>query len=666
MAQLTPAQFDKVMAKLTAAGLSEQDALAEIKTQGFEAPSLTSKGIDYALRALDYTGGIGRGTVAGAIEPFVGKDLVSFSDVIKGRVPSSADMMEKMGVPKSGEISDVLPFLYSETGEGWPLQKGGAFDASTRGAAGLASDIALDPLTYLTLGVAPAISKLGKASKFGRAAEVAATPISTALKSTGKGIYKSGLKKLDNVAESFGKAPVSDVLFNQDIWGRQSSVQKQMDSLADVLKSERDTVLKQADRAGAEVSMQEAMGPTMARIQEIRASKDPSLQPLADELQQTVQKYMALQGQMPTPITRELPVGINTVDPSIGGKYTPMSPAYTAVERKISEGTMPVGIDTFAPELGGKFTPASTEIKFQPVEGSLPVGLGTPTAEMGAKYNPSYSEVNRVTTEGTLPVAGTYVPKNADPYVGSLGEMKLQQNAELPFTQTSYVEGKTIPESYMQAPEVPYMYKEPMVTKVNPETYTQKAELPFSSLEYQKVADVPEVPASYTQAPAQTVYDESARIYGPTAQQATGYKSSLGVNRAAYKDTAANSASKSAEKEMQRGMKNAVENAVERSAGPEAKAALIQKNDELGRLLTTEEKQAEMVRQEMNKDMFTQVDAMTAAFSPTALALKQAAKAANSGAVRTGGGLLLNKLGTKIPEPIWKQILLESQNTNGR
>ena len=113
MAQLTPAQFDKVMAKLTAAGLSEQDALAEIKTQGFEAPSLTSKGIDYALRALDYTGGIGRGTVAGALEIPTGKDLVSFSDVIKGRVPSSADMMEKMGVPKSGEISDVLPFLYS-------------------------------------------------------------------------------------------------------------------------------------------------------------------------------------------------------------------------------------------------------------------------------------------------------------------------------------------------------------------------------------------------------------------------------------------------------------------------------------------------------------------------------------------------------------------------
>lgn len=660
MAQLTPAQFDKVMGKLTAAGLSEQDALAEIKTQGFEAPSLTSKGIDYALRTLDYTGGLGRGLAAGALEIPTGKELVSFSDVIKGRAPSSSEVMEKLGVPKSGELSDVLPFLYSETGDGLPLQKGGAFDVSARGAAGLASDIALDPLTYLTMGAAPLISKLG------RTAEIAASPITTALKASGKGIYKSGLKKLDNVAESFGKAPVSDVLFNQDIWGRQSTIQKKMDSLADVLKSERDTILKQADRAGAEVSMQEAMGPTMARIQEIRASKDPALQPLANELENTVQQYLNLEGKLPEPTLRELPVGINTVDPSIGGKYTPMSPAYTAVERKISEGTMPVGIDTFAPELGGKFTPASTEIKFQPVEGSLPVGLGTPAAEMGAKYNPSYSEVNRVTTEGTLPVAGTYVPKNADPYVGSLGEMKLQQNAELPFTQTSYVEGKTIPESYMQAPEVPYMYKEPVVTKVNPETYTQKAELPFSSLEYQKVADVPEVPASYTQAPAQTVFDMTERKMGPTAQQGTGYKTNLGVNRAAYKDTAAYNASKAAEKEMQSGMRKAVETSVENSIGPEAGQLLIQKNDELGRLLTTEEKQAELVRQSVNKDGFTQVDAMTAAFSPEALALKQAAKAVNSGAIRTGSGLFLNKLGTKIPEPIWKQILLESQNTNGR
>jgi hypothetical protein len=660
MAQLTPAQFDKVMEKLTAAGLSEQDALAEIKTQGFEAPSLTSKGIDYALRTLDYTGGIGRGLVGGAIEPFIDKDLVSFSDVIKGRTPSSAAMMEKMGVPKSGEISDVLPFLYSETGEGWPLQKGGALDASARGFSGLVADVALDPLTYLTMGAAPAISK------FGRAAEVAAAPITSTLKASGKGMYKSGLKKLDNVAESFGKAPVSDVLFNKDIWGRQSTIQKKMDSLADVLKSERDTILKQADRAGAEVSMQEAMGPTMARIQEIRASKDPALQPLADELENTVQQYLKLEGKLPEGAVRTLPVGINTVDPSIGGKYTPMSPAYTAVERKIKEGTMPVGIDTFAPELGGKFTPASTEIKFQPIEGSLPVGLNTPTAEMGAKYSPSYSEVNRVTTEGTLPVAGTYVPKNADPYVGSLGEMKLQQNAELPFTQTSYVEGKTIPESYTQSPEVPYLYKEPVVTKVNPETYTQKAELPFSSLEYQKVAEVPEVPASYTQAPAQSVFDMTERIQGPTAQQGTGYKTNLGVKRADYKDTAAYSASKAAEKEMQGGMRKAVETSVENSIGPEAGQLLIQKNDELGRLLTTEEKQAEMVRQGMNKDMFTQVDAMTLAFSPEALALKQAAKAGNSGLLRTGGGLLLNKMGTKIPEPIWKQILLESQNTNGR
>ena len=234
MAQLTPAQFDKVMAKLTAAGLSEQDALAEIKTQGFEAPSLTSKGLDYVMRGLDYTGGVGRGLAAKALlEPTTGTDLTSFSDIIKGRVPSSSQMMEKVGVSDLGQLSDALPFLYSTDPQGEYLrpEKGGPLDITGRGAAGFVGDVALDPLTYLTAGVAPVVSKLG------RAGEVIGKPLALGVEKAGEKIYKSGLKALDTRALEKGGEAVSPYMLKEGmgVFKGQEGLLKQMLARTDEL-----------------------------------------------------------------------------------------------------------------------------------------------------------------------------------------------------------------------------------------------------------------------------------------------------------------------------------------------------------------------------------------------------------------------------------------------
>jgi hypothetical protein len=59
-----------------------------------------------------------------------------------------------MGVPEGKALSDILPGMYSESGKGAALQKGGMFDPTTRGAAGFAADIVLDPLSYLGAGAA--------------------------------------------------------------------------------------------------------------------------------------------------------------------------------------------------------------------------------------------------------------------------------------------------------------------------------------------------------------------------------------------------------------------------------------------------------------------------------------------------------------------------------
>jgi len=102
------------------------------------------------LRTLDYPAGLVRGTIAGGLEAATGKDdIVDIKDVIKGKAPSSAEIMEKVGVPEGKSLSDILPGMYSETGKGLALKKGGLFDPTARGAAGFAADIALDPLALL-------------------------------------------------------------------------------------------------------------------------------------------------------------------------------------------------------------------------------------------------------------------------------------------------------------------------------------------------------------------------------------------------------------------------------------------------------------------------------------------------------------------------------------
>jgi len=112
------------------------------------------------LRTLDYPAGLVRGAIAGGLEAATGRDdLVDIKDVIKGKAPSSGEILEKLGVPEGGSLSDVLPGMYSKTGKGLALEKGGLFDPTARGVAGAAIDVALDPLALLAGKGAKAVAK---------------------------------------------------------------------------------------------------------------------------------------------------------------------------------------------------------------------------------------------------------------------------------------------------------------------------------------------------------------------------------------------------------------------------------------------------------------------------------------------------------------------------
>ncbi len=135
---------------------------------------------------------------------------------------------------------------------------------------------------------------------------------------------------------------------------------------------------------------------------------------------------------------------------------------------------------------------------------------------------------------------------------------------------------------------------------------------------------------------------------GPTPMQASGYKSSLAAQLPdnAWRDPSIYGAIRSADKEMAGGMKRAVENSVGKSLGEGAKKELIQKNDELGRILTTKEKQFIEAQKENNKNFVTSIDGIIlGANNPAMFAAKKSADLLKTTAARTYGGRALMDLG---------------------
>ena len=88
----------------------------------------------------------------GAVPGRVASELFSGIGSIQGQKEGFGQVMEQAGVGELGKLSDVLPFLFNDTGEGAALQRGGILDPTGRGTIGLAGDIFLDPTTYLTAG----------------------------------------------------------------------------------------------------------------------------------------------------------------------------------------------------------------------------------------------------------------------------------------------------------------------------------------------------------------------------------------------------------------------------------------------------------------------------------------------------------------------------------
>lgn len=225
-----------------------------------EAKDYATRALEYGGRGLDYLGGLSRGGIAGLLEGATGKELVDSGDVLRGRAPSSSEILEKLGVGEGGKLSDILP-MYAEPGKGGLLtpEKGGLLDPSVRGTVGTALDIASDPLTYASLGTAP-IAK-GATKLFSKKLpssvvegeinllKTLLNPGKKAVQKAGETLYKSGLKNIDTRIVEKGGEAVSPYLMEQGVWGRLPSIEKGIQSRIDELSEARKGLYAQAPSA---------------------------------------------------------------------------------------------------------------------------------------------------------------------------------------------------------------------------------------------------------------------------------------------------------------------------------------------------------------------------------------------------------------------------------
>ncbi len=326
---------EEMIASLESSGPSREEMIAAMEKPE-KAPSLgdrAKQAVGYALKPLDYAGGLVRTGVAGSAQlgaNALGKmkelatgeaddtpQVVTPGDAmaaLKANAPSIGEYLKRTNLPEGGALSDIAPILFSKDPNSLRPTPHGNWDPTVRGAVGMGADIALDPLTYL--GAGPLKAAVGKMGRAGAVAEHVLNPAENALKSGGKTLYKSApiMKAADAVNERFAKGAASDILFDQGVRGTGRSVATQAEKLAEKVGTERDLILGQAGEKGAVLDMAAAMSPAEEFIQKIRTSRDPQLLPVADALEGRVAEYKGLQAREGQTIpgktvSSEVPVG---------------------------------------------------------------------------------------------------------------------------------------------------------------------------------------------------------------------------------------------------------------------------------------------------------------------------------------------------------------------
>ena len=278
-----PGGFEKM-------GLNKEFGPLESGTWDMTKPIL-ARGAELLGKGLDYGSGVVRTSVAA---PFT--DKVQLGDVgqaFLGNPKSGADILEALNVPKGGSLSNLAPGMYSESGEGLPLQKGGMLDPSARGVGGFATEIIADPF-------------FGPASKL----------VKGGLKLTGKGLYSSAFKNADRAAQLVGKGEkaVSSTMRKYGVKGGANTIAEKAGDLADNLYKEQQDILREATNRGATVDVAKAVKPVLTDARKIQSGVNlPGVQREAKKFAGEMDQLVAQ--------TKEIPKIVKPAEAVQGGLF---------------------------------------------------------------------------------------------------------------------------------------------------------------------------------------------------------------------------------------------------------------------------------------------------------------------------------------------------------
>lgn len=147
------------------------------------------------------------------------------------------------------------------------------------------------------------------------------------LKAAGKATYKSGFKKVDEIAGRYGKKPLSDVMFERGFTGTTKKMRDVSGNLIDDLINQQRQILSKVDEAVPEANLDNALQPLKNKIEELLASGDPPKMQAAKALSEDLAEYVALKN----------PSGVVGAE----GPMRPLTPSRMNAMKTTAQNTLP-------------------------------------------------------------------------------------------------------------------------------------------------------------------------------------------------------------------------------------------------------------------------------------------------------------------------------------
>lgn len=251
-----------------------QQLQSELPAQGTSLASKAMTGLKVGAKVLDYQRGAGSvaldriaqhmGAKPGMTDQQAGAALDPTSSDV---APSYRELLKNWGVPAGPSSKDVPRHMgiLGTIAQHMPA-------VTARDAAGTGMDMGLDPMMY----EGGALGKIAKMTEgvpyLGKAADaVSSLPsvASDALKSGAKSLYESGIQPIIQAGKRFGNPDVGDTMMKHGIWGRPTSILKDMGETAGELKTSRDATLRAATGLGATASKDDAITPMFQKLQQM-------------------------------------------------------------------------------------------------------------------------------------------------------------------------------------------------------------------------------------------------------------------------------------------------------------------------------------------------------------------------------------------------------------